>query len=357
MTTTLSGKWVWIWNWRRCDGGDPAKITARLRDAGCRGVLVKAHDGSRWFDQGRPWREIAAALRAEGVAVGGWAYLYGRDPAGEAQLVGETVSYGRADLFVLDVEAEFEGRPEAAEELCRHVREGVGGDYPLYYSSFAIARYHRSFPYEAFERYCRGAAPQLYWNAFRWPVRQAIQRTYEDYAALGVPPPRLFPVAGLYAGRGVPYPAAADFQLFAREAMQRGSMGISFWSYEHMNDEMWAAVRAAPPDGDGSRGAPTEEEPMSSLEFQQLSGAHASLTSRVASLEEEVAALKARGAKAPKRPRPAGRTYTVRAGDTLSAIAAHLGLDDWRTLYEANRSVIGPDPDLIRPGQVLKIPT
>ena len=363
----LSGKWVWIWNWRRCDGGDPAKIAARLRDAGCRGVLVKAHDGPRWFDQGRPWREIAAALRAEGVAVGGWAYLYGRDPAGEARLVGETVSYGRADLFVLDVEAEFEGRPQAAEELCRRVREGVGGDYPLYYSSFAITRYHRSFPYEAFERYCRGAAPQLYWNAFRWPARQAIQWTYEDYAALGAPPQRLFPVAGLYAGRGVPYPAAADLEAFAGEAATRGSPGVSFWSYEHMNEEMWTAVRAVPPEGGPSgpaerREAQTQEAEsaeggteMPSLEFQQLSSAHAALTDRVASLEADVEALKRR--PSPRRPRPAGRTYTVRADDTLSAIAARLGLDDWRTLYEANRSVIGRDPDFIRPGQVLKIPT
>ncbi|MCH8000036.1 MAG: hypothetical protein IIA91_11230, partial [Chloroflexi bacterium] len=85
MTDTLSSKWVWIWNWRRCDGGDPVKVAARLRDAGCRGALVKAHDGPRWFDQGRPWREIASALRAEGLDVGGWAYLYGRDAAGEAR--------------------------------------------------------------------------------------------------------------------------------------------------------------------------------------------------------------------------------------------------------------------------------
>ncbi len=353
MTATLSGKWVWIWNWRRCDGGDPAKIAARLRDAGCRGALVKAHDGPRWFDQGRPWREIASALRAEGLAVGGWAYLYGRDAAGEARLVAETVSYGRADLFVLDVEAEFEGRPEAAEELCRRVREGVGAEYPLYYSSFAIARYHRSFPFEVFERYCRGAAPQVYWNAFRWPVQQAVHWSYEDYKALGVAPERVFPVAGLYAGSGVSYPAAADVEAFASEAARRSSPGVSFWSYEHMSEEMWAAVRAAPADG---REAPAEEVAMSSLEFQQLSGAHAALVDRVTRVEAEVEALKGRVAKTPKRPRPPQRTYTVRSGDTLSAIAVGLGLSDWRSLYEANKKLIGPNPDLIQPGQVLTIP-
>ena len=344
MTESLAGKWVWVWNWRRCDGGDPAKVAARLRTAGCRGALIKAHDGPRWFDQGRPWREIAAALKAEGLAIGGWAYLYGRDPAGEARLVGETVSYGAADLFVLDVEAEFEGQPQAAEELCRRVREQVGPGYPLYYSSFAITRYHRSFPYAPFDKSCDGAAPQVYWNAFRWPVAQAVRWTYDDYAAQGTPPQRLFPVAGLYSGRGVPYPSAADVAAFAAEAAHSRSPGISFWSYERMNEEMWEAVGTIP----------TKEALMSSLEFQQLSAAQAALAGRVARLEIDVAALRSRPpAAAPARRR---RTYTVRPGDTLSGIAAGLGMSDWRPLYEANRGVIGPNPDLLRPGQVLAVP-
>ncbi|MFJ5556406.1 transglycosylase family protein [Streptomyces sp. NPDC093250] len=46
--------------------------------------------------------------------------------------------------------------------------------------------------------------------------------------------------------------------------------------------------------------------------------------------------------------------YTVRAGDTLSGIAARHG-SSWQRLYEANRSVIGGDPDLIVPGQRLDI--
>jgi len=362
MTEALAGKWVWVWNWRRCDGGDPAKVAARLRTAGCRGALIKAHDGPRWFDQGRPWREIAAALRAEGLAIGGWAYLYGRDPAAEARLVAETVSYGAADLFVLDVEAEFEGQPQAAEELCRRVRERVGPGYPLYYSSFAITRYHRSFPYAVFERYCQGAAPQVYWNAFRWPVAQALRWTYEDYAALSpeatrrgekTPPRRLFPVAGLYSGRGVPYPAAADVAAFAAQAAGSGSPGVSFWSYEHMSDEMWDAVRAVTTVSKGDSPG-REEEPMSSLEFQQLSAAQAALAGRVSRLESGVAALRSRlPAAAPARRR---RTYTVRSGDTLSGIAAGLGMSDWRPLYEANRGVIGPNPNLLRPGQVLAVP-
>ncbi|MET7685718.1 transglycosylase family protein [Streptomyces sp. NPDC005423] len=44
--------------------------------------------------------------------------------------------------------------------------------------------------------------------------------------------------------------------------------------------------------------------------------------------------------------------YTVRAGDTLSSIAAAHGTT-WRKVYAVNHSVIGGDPNLIMPGQRL----
>jgi nucleoid-associated protein YgaU len=54
---------------------------------------------------------------------------------------------------------------------------------------------------------------------------------------------------------------------------------------------------------------------------------------------------------------PAPRTYTVRKGDTLSAIAKREYGDagSWRRIFEANRDQID-NPDLIHPGQELKIP-
>ncbi|WP_314415337.1 LysM peptidoglycan-binding domain-containing protein [Streptomyces kroppenstedtii] len=46
--------------------------------------------------------------------------------------------------------------------------------------------------------------------------------------------------------------------------------------------------------------------------------------------------------------------YTVRGGDTLSGIAARYGTT-WQRVYAANRTVIGGDPDVIVPGQRLRI--
>jgi nucleoid-associated protein YgaU len=53
----------------------------------------------------------------------------------------------------------------------------------------------------------------------------------------------------------------------------------------------------------------------------------------------------------------ASKTYTVKAGDTLSRIAKeHLGdANAYMRIFELNRDQL-KDPDVIKPGQVLKLP-
>jgi LysM repeat protein len=52
-----------------------------------------------------------------------------------------------------------------------------------------------------------------------------------------------------------------------------------------------------------------------------------------------------------------GSRYAVRPGDTLSGIAARFAVrGGWPALYAANRPLIGSDPDVIRPGTVLVLP-
>ena len=70
-------------------------------------------------------------------------------------------------------------------------------------------------------------------------------------------------------------------------------------------------------------------------------------------------------AESPRVAEPAGDRVVVAAGDSLWSIAAARlptratdgrVVAAWRRLYRANRSVIGQDPDLILPGQRLRVP-
>lgn len=51
------------------------------------------------------------------------------------------------------------------------------------------------------------------------------------------------------------------------------------------------------------------------------------------------------------------RDYTIRSGDSLSKIAKEFygNAAEWQKIYQANKDTI-KDPDLIYPGQKIKIP-
>ena len=63
------------------------------------------------------------------------------------------------------------------------------------------------------------------------------------------------------------------------------------------------------------------------------------------------------GGAAAKPAATTGKTYTVKSGDTLSAIAKdHLGsANAYMKIFELNKDQL-TDPDKIKPGQVLRLP-
>jgi nucleoid-associated protein YgaU len=70
-------------------------------------------------------------------------------------------------------------------------------------------------------------------------------------------------------------------------------------------------------------------------------------------------AVEAMSSPGPAQPAPATpRTYSVQPGDTLPSIASQVYGDAnrWTAIYDANRSTIGDDPNLIRPDTQLTIP-
>ncbi len=74
--------------------------------------------------------------------------------------------------------------------------------------------------------------------------------------------------------------------------------------------------------------------------------------------DDVVADIKVTGGGAAAAGAQAGKTYTVKSGDTLSKIAKeHLGDGTaYMKIFNANKDQL-TDPDKIQPGQVLKLPS
>jgi LysM repeat protein len=85
--------------------------------------------------------------------------------------------------------------------------------------------------------------------------------------------------------------------------------------------------------------------------------AHAS-TRTASSTEVTLTSLQSAPAAPVTAARPPATKYVVRSGDTLSSIAARFAVHGgWPALYAANRRAVGPDPNTIRPGTVLRVPS
>lgn len=149
-----------------------------------------------------------------------------------------------------------------------------------------------------------------------------------------------------------------DIKRAGREALEAekakdagaGTTGAAGGAIADAAAEMAEAPQAAPE----AEAAPADAPPAAAP-AQEAAPAPAAAAPAAAKPAPKPAAKAAPKAAPKPKPKPAPakqRTYTVRSGDTLSAIGAHFGVS-WQEIARVNRI---PNPDLIHPGQVFVIP-
>lgn len=95
---------------------------------------------------------------------------------------------------------------------------------------------------------------------------------------------------------------------------------------------------------------------ISFKEYRHISASKSSVMQDTASGGQGVDTAQAQESQRTE-PQRSTQEYTVKKGDTLTAIAKRLtGSSNWKQIYNANRSVIGGNPNRIYPGQRLVIP-
>jgi Putative peptidoglycan binding domain len=246
----LAGDGMWIWYVSRSSRGKLGKIANKAHRHGIETVLIKSGDGTRYWGQFSAG--LVSALKARGLRVCAWQFLYGRKPAQEARIGAAAVDRG-ADCLVLDVEGHYEGRYPQASTYMATIRSLVGPDYPLALTSFPYVDYHPALPYSVFLG--PGGAqynlPQLYWKTIGTTVDAGFAHTWVWNRIYQRP---ILPLGQVYLN-----PKPAQIRRFRALALSHGFEGVSWWSWQSARKQHWKAV--------GSPVAPAASGPYPSYPF------------------------------------------------------------------------------------------
>ena len=186
---TLQGKGFMIWMIPRAEGGNAEAIASAAKSAGLSHVLIKIADGPYAFNVDKTTKidlipPVAKALKAKGIQVWGWHYVYGNNPVGEAQIAIKRVKELGIDGYVIDAEAEYKesGKDVAAKKFMAELRGGLPS-LPVALCSYRFPTLHPQLPWKIFLEKCDINMPQVYWQSAHNPGAQ-LTRTVKEFQAM-----------------------------------------------------------------------------------------------------------------------------------------------------------------------------
>ncbi len=237
----LTGKGFFIWNIYNCEGGDAEAIASAAQAAGLTHVLIKIADRSYPHNIDKKTKAdlvppVASALRARGIQVWGWHYVYGEDPLGEARIAIRRVQELNLDGYVIDAENEYKqpGRAASARRFMHELRSSLP-DLPMALSSYRFPRYHPQVPWAEFLEHCDYNMPQVYWEQAHNPAAQ-IDRCMREFQALNPYRP-VIPTGPAYKWNGW-RPTNDDILEFMKATQLANLPAVNFFSWDECRRDL-----------------------------------------------------------------------------------------------------------------------
>mgnify|MGYP001080204015 FL=1 len=285
----LEGKGMFIWKVPRVEGGNPKAVAAVAKGAGLTHVLLKIANGPHiyhgtWNDLTDYTTPLVNELRAQGIKVWGWHYVYGDDPVGEANVAIRRINQYNLDGYAIDAEAEYkkDGRKAAAKIFMSRLRSALPAlDIAL--SSYRFPRWHPQLPWSEFLSGCTYNMPQVYWMKANNPAEQ-LTRCVQEFQAISPSRP-IIPTGAAYSEMGW-QPTSAEVLSFLKAAKSLHLPAVNFWEwYDARSGSMpnvWEAIRDFSWDGTADASDVCEQfmtamnthDPNRMLEFYATTAVH-----------------------------------------------------------------------------------
>lgn len=266
----INGKTIFSWNIPAVEGGNPEKIAKALSEANFDGVCLKAANGNEIFKLSKvsPWPkwgenikpELVSALKAKGLKVYLWHFLYGTNPIGELSVAESQIERFKPDGYIWDVEGAFENQVNATRNA-RLITEGVKQHYPNLSQAlctWAFLRnpdkpeieWHPVRVADAFLSVVDCIMPMTYWEG-SYPSQAVsyLSKSIAGWRKITTKP--IIPVGRCYTGDGgvaTPEAMTAFSQRVRSKEKEENLIGTSWWSLDkgYVNKGMWSALKAMP---------------------------------------------------------------------------------------------------------------
>ena len=246
------GKGMWIWRSEQAEGGDPQAIVSRARAAGLTHLYVRtASLRDRFYAAGFLDRLLPVAHAAH-IRVYAWDFPYLDNVAGDVERALQAIRHvtpdgHRVDGYVADIELRSMGvnvHPHTAQAFGGGLRKAVGPNYPLIACVPRPSPKLLHYPYADVVAAFDAVAPMNYWM-HRDPVAD-VTGSFRDLAPLGKP---VIPVGQAYDGLAEGGPAGVpprdQLLRFMQAGDELGAIGVSWWSWQHADQQAWDAIRDA----------------------------------------------------------------------------------------------------------------
>ena len=247
------GKGMWIYVPERAEGGNADAIVARATATGLTHLYVRTGTLKEGFMGAGFLDALLPRAHAAGLRVYAWDFPYLHDAGSDvnralAAINHRTPDGHRVDGYVADIELRSMGvnvTPLTATTFGSQLRKAVGPNYPLIACVPRPSPALVTYPFAEVVAHFDAIAPMVYWLG-RDPAAD-ITNAIRDLSVYGKP---IIPVGQAYDGAAEGGPAGVpprdQLLRFMEAADAAGAIGVSWWSWQHADQQAWDAVRDAP---------------------------------------------------------------------------------------------------------------
>lgn len=247
------GKGMWLYVPEQIEGGNVDALVARAKAVGLTHVYVRTGSSRMGFYAQDYLNRLLPAAHANGIRVFAWDFPYLDNWVDDVNRSVAAITYTtpdghRVDGFSADIETRAQGvnvAPDTARAYGAGLRRAVGPNYPLIATVPRPSPQLITYPFNEVVESFDAIAPMIYWlnreaGADALATLTALQRFQKP----------LLPVGQAYDGAaegGRPgVPSGAEIQRFMAVGEEVGATGVSFWSWQHADQQAWDAIRDAP---------------------------------------------------------------------------------------------------------------